>query len=113
VSPSVGALADNGGPTRTMALQRGSVAIDAGGAATDPITSMALVVDQRGNLRLVDARPSGGVGNASDIGAFEVQPPVIASGPTAEPNPAVTGLVVTFGVSATDHDGDGQTLTYA
>lgn len=51
------ALADNGGPTRTMALQTGSPAIDAGTLTGAPGT------DQRGLPRV----------GAVDIGAFEVQ----------------------------------------
>jgi hypothetical protein len=63
--PKLGPLADNGGPTLTMALLPGSPAIDAGN------TSLAPATDQRGF-----ARPAG---LAADIGAFEYgsvgQPP--------------------------------------
>ena len=58
--PLLGALADNGGPTFTLALLPGSPAIDAGNAAVcsaAPVSSL----DQRGV-----ARPA-----ACDIGAFE------------------------------------------
>ncbi|MGI6782870.1 MAG: choice-of-anchor Q domain-containing protein [Aminivibrio sp.] len=55
--PLLDDLADNGGPTKTMALREGSPAIDAGTAEGAPAT------DQRGV-----ARPRG---NAFDIGAFE------------------------------------------
>jgi len=75
--PMLAALADNGGPTQTMALLPGSPAIDAG---DDTICSGTLVggVDQRGVTR---PQPEGG---ACDIGAFEYdgevtspnQPPV-------------------------------------
>ena len=59
VNPLLGPLANNGGPTPTMALLPGSPAIDAGAAAGAPAT------DQRGV-----ARPQGpGV----DIGAYEFQ----------------------------------------
>jgi predicted outer membrane repeat protein len=58
-NPNLGPLANNGGPTWTMALLPGSPAIDAGSAVGTPAT------DQRGV-----ARPQGpGV----DIGAFEYQ----------------------------------------
>jgi hypothetical protein len=50
-------LADNGGPTRTIALLAGSPAIDAGDITAAPFT------DQRGF-----PRPAG---SAPDIGAFE------------------------------------------
>ena len=55
--PKLGPLADNGGPTLTMALLPGSPAIDAGN------TSFAPATDQRGF-----PRPAG---LAADLGAFE------------------------------------------
>jgi len=55
--PKLGPLANNGGPTLTMALLPGSPAIDAGN------TSVASATDQRGF-----PRPAG---LAADIGAFE------------------------------------------
>ena len=73
VDPILGPLQDNGGPTLTHALQRGSPAIDAAGVSC---TS----TDQRGVLR-----PKDGDGDGlafCDIGAFELeeappnQPPV-------------------------------------
>jgi hypothetical protein len=60
IDPLLGPLADNGGPTRTMALLPGSPAIDAGDGTGAPAN------DQRGFARVVGA--------ASDVGAFEVQP---------------------------------------
>jgi hypothetical protein len=59
--PRLGALADNGGPTRTEALLAGSPAIDAGAAEDCP------KADARGT-----ARPQG---PACDIGAFEYVAP--------------------------------------
>ncbi len=61
--PNLGALADNGGRTQTMALLSGSPAIDAG---DDAVCAAAPVnnLDQRGN-----ARPQG---PHCDIGAFEL-----------------------------------------
>jgi hypothetical protein len=58
VSPLLGPLANNGGPTDTHALLAGSPALDAGNNAT------CLATDQRGVTR-----PQG---SACDIGAFEV-----------------------------------------
>jgi hypothetical protein len=55
--PFLGPLADNGGPTPTMALLPGSPAIDAG------VPIAGVTTDQRGV-----ARPQG---TAPDIGAFE------------------------------------------
>jgi hypothetical protein len=71
------ALADNTGPTRTMALTPGSPAIDAGVAA-------GASFDQRGLMRTYD---DAGVVNAAtsdgtDIGAFELQPLCSLSCPT-------------------------------
>lgn len=59
VDPKLGALANNGGTTQTMALLTGSPAINAGNNTGCPAT------DQRGI-----ARPQGGI---CDIGAFEFQ----------------------------------------
>lgn len=64
VQPDLGPLADNGGPTSTMALRRASPAVDAGGL---PSTSGCPLVDQRGA-----SRPWG---PACDIGAFELHYP--------------------------------------
>jgi hypothetical protein len=59
--PLLGALADNGGPTNTMALLAGSPAIDTGDPANCPAS------DQRGV-----SRPQM---QGCDIGAFEAEPP--------------------------------------
>ena len=69
VDPMLMPLADNGGPTQTMALSVGSPAIDSGVAA-------GASFDQRGKPRTFD---DPGVVNAAtsdgtDIGAFELQP---------------------------------------
>jgi hypothetical protein len=57
----LGSLADNGGPTETHALLRGSVAVD-----TIPEAMCELGQDQRGV-----ARPQG---SACDVGSFELEP---------------------------------------
>lgn len=59
--PMLGSLADNGGPTKTLALLNGSCAVDAGPAAPPVGTT----TDQRGLPRPV--------GIATDIGAVEKQ----------------------------------------
>lgn len=59
LDPEIASLADNGGPTMTMALLPGSPAIEAGPFLGVPAT------DQRGV-----ARPQG---NAADIGAYEFE----------------------------------------
>jgi hypothetical protein len=61
VDPKLGPLANNGGPTQTMALLAASPAIDAG----DPNQASLPPTDQRGLPRVAHGRV--------DIGAFEVQ----------------------------------------
>lgn len=63
------ALANNGGPTETMALQVGSAAIDAGVAAS-------ATTDQRGLPRTFNdpAVANAPTSDGTDIGAFERQP---------------------------------------
>ena len=84
---TLGPLADNGGPTPTIALLPGSPAIDAGNPAT-PSSAVGSypacpATDQRG-------LPRGGAAGRCDIGAFEVQPPPPVS-PTS-PSPTSSPL---------------------
>ena len=77
IDPAVGVLADNGGPTKTMALLEGAAAIDAG---PNPVATFnGNGFDQRGTpfVRVNNGRV--------DIGAFEVQPD-----PDPEPEPTST-----------------------
>jgi CSLREA domain-containing protein len=73
-------LADNGGPTATIALQLGSPAINQG------LSAPGETVDQRGLTRPVllpgfpVVRPGS---NGTDIGAYELQIPVPPSSPSA------------------------------
>ena len=64
--PLLGLLQNNGGPTETMALLRGSPAVD---AATNPVDGVTVpTTDQRGALR----GPAGlNTGLRVDIGAYE------------------------------------------
>ncbi|MFC6344286.1 choice-of-anchor Q domain-containing protein, partial [Nocardioides hankookensis] len=64
--PQLGALADNGGPTRTMAPAGTSPVIDAGKA-------FGTTVDQRGQHRPVDVAGVPNAADASDMGSVEVQ----------------------------------------
>ena len=66
-------LQNNGGPTQTIALQPGSPAIDQG--KRDTILSFATDIDQRGLIRPYDFASiiNATGGDASDIGAFELQ----------------------------------------
>lgn len=80
--PSLASLADNGGPTQTMALQTGSTAINAGDTTacnSSPINAK----DQRGVIRPADA---------CDIGAYEstddaTPPTVSVNQAAAQPDP--------------------------
>lgn len=62
-SPLLGPLADNGGPTQTMALLTGSPAINAGSEAAAGTAGACPSIDQR-----IFGRPAGG---RCDIGAYE------------------------------------------
>ncbi len=90
IDPKLGGLANNGGPTPTLALLTGSPAVAAGNSANAPAT------DQRG-----DARPQGAI----DIGAVELTTtsgpvaPFITGNPTTQS--AVVGDNVSFTASAT------------
>lgn len=69
-NPHLGPLADNGGPTWTMALLAGSAALDAADNSTclnEPVNSL----DQRGSPRGMDLQ--------CDIGAFEYDVPQTGS----------------------------------
>lgn len=71
LDPKLSPLADNGGPTQTMALLSGSTAIDAGADcllnnSCTPTLAAPLATDQRGLLRKSGAHV--------DIGAFELGP---------------------------------------
>ncbi|MBK8476194.1 MAG: hypothetical protein IPL39_07715 [Opitutaceae bacterium] len=86
-NPLLGALANNGGPTRTHALLAGSPAIN----AADPADATA--TDQRGALRPQNGR--------SDIGAYEVVTsiaPTFGTDPT--PQTVFSGSTATFTVVA-------------
>ena len=82
-NPGLGVLANNGGPTQTIALLAGSPAIGAG--------SVALAVDANGNPLTTDQTGNPRITNGYvDIGAYEVQ-----SNPTAPSTPI--DLVATAG----------------
>jgi len=68
-SPKLGGLHSNGGPTQTMALGKGSPALDAGspGGCRD-FAGNLLTTDQRGK-----PRPAGGETTGCDMGAYESQ----------------------------------------
>ncbi|MCP4337350.1 MAG: hypothetical protein GY799_00340, partial [Desulfobulbaceae bacterium] len=78
--PLLGNLADNGGPTMTMALQSGSPAIDEGSA------SYCTLADQRGLSR----------DGVCDIGAFEYKNSQSAEITTPSPGSQLNSTSVTF-----------------
>lgn len=91
--PLLEALADNGGPTLTMALQAGSPAIDAGGSEC-PTT------DQRGVLRQ----------GPCDIGAYEYVNHLVAS-PTIQT--LAPGASTIYRLTVVTGDGSGGSFTLA
>ena len=90
LNPELGPLADNGGPTQTMALLPGSPAIDAGSnsLAVDA-SDNPLVTDQRGLTRIVNG--------TVDIGAYERAP---GGAPTVT-GASTTTAAGTYGVGTT------------
>jgi Bacterial Ig domain len=108
---ALAALANNGGPVLTHALNAGSVAIDKG-------NSFAIATDARGSTRPCDqpAIANAAGGDGADIGAFEVQGTCAAANvaPDAvDDNPSVaedSGANL-IDVLANDTDANGDTLT--
>jgi uncharacterized repeat protein (TIGR01451 family) len=92
VDPQLGPLANNGGPTQTLAIPNTSPAIDQG---VVPGTGG----DQRGTPRpadLVEVADAAG-GDGSDIGAYEYQPSADLSVQLSDaPDPAITEGEVTY-----------------
>jgi len=108
INPLLDTLANNGGPTQTLALLPGSPAIDKGSAVA------GIAADQRGFTRPVDlsgfANAAGGDG--SDIGAFEVQagtPDHLAF--NVQPSETVAGGIITPAVTVTILDGSNNATT--
>ena len=98
----LGPLADNGGPTRTMALPAGSPAL----GAADP--SLAPAADQRGAPR----------GAHPDIGAFQVVRSVVVTTLADEDNGSIdpslgTGTSLREAIAFADHNPGGAAITFA
>ncbi len=99
-------LADNGGPTQTVALVRGSKAIDKG-------NSFGSTTDQRGEARPKDYASTDNAqgGDGSDVGAFEyVYPDATAPAVEARPSPppdagGLNNSDVTVAMNAADEAG--------
>ncbi len=95
--PQLGPLADNGGPTKTMALLAGSPAIDAGSNAA----ASALTTDQRGtDFNRIE-------NSTVDIGAFELAAPVLSAPTITTPTSAnVNSTTAKLGGNVTSDGGD-------
>src|SRR2546421_771393 len=80
----LGPLANNGGPTQTHRLLTGSPAIDKGKNFATDANNNPILTDQRGLLRPVDLATYSNAtgGDASDIGAYELQGDTVQSGPS-------------------------------
>jgi hypothetical protein len=89
LNPLIGDLADNGGPTETIALQTNSPAVD----QLDPATAPDF--DQRGTRR-----PQFVFANLSDIGAYELDKNSAQILTQPQSTNAIVGSNVTFSVTA-------------
>jgi len=112
---NLGPLADNGGPTKTHALQTGSVAIDAASDCTLLDGTTPVTTDQRGVLWPQDGDDdSSAVG---DVGAYEVEAAAAASpspspagSPSASPAGTATAPVTPPATDETEHVATGNSL---
>jgi hypothetical protein len=102
----LGPLADNGGPTRTMAPQPGSPLIDAG---DDFYGNVVGPNDQLGSAHVRI------FGNHVDIGSYEVQPPTVAVEQAVGQNDPTNGAItfdVKFNVPVTGLVAGQFNITY-
>jgi hypothetical protein len=98
---NIAALADNGGPTKTMALLPGSVAIDKG-------IANGLTTDQRGYGRVFDTAVPNAVDGA-DVGAFEAQSLTFVVTTTADSGPGSLRDAIT----QSNHSPDADKIMFA
>jgi hypothetical protein len=98
---NISALADNGGPTKTMALLPGSVAIDKGSAN-------GLTTDQRGYGRIFDTGTPNAV-DGTDVGAFEAQSLTFVVTTTADSGPGSLRDAIT----QSNENPDADKITFA
>jgi Calx-beta domain-containing protein/parallel beta helix pectate lyase-like protein len=101
VDARLGPLQGNGGLTQTMALLSGSPAIDAGDSTGAP------AYDQRGTgfVRVF--------GSAIDIGAYEVQPPLVSIGDTSMSEGNIGTGTAKFSVTLSNASTDSVMVAYA
>ena len=106
LDPMLAALADNGGPTQTMALLPGSPAIDAGGntLAVDA-AGQALLTDQRGQPRIMNG--------IVDIGAYETAGPLVVN--TTQDGTALGPGIMSLreAIALTEPPSDPHSITFA
>jgi CSLREA domain-containing protein len=117
--PVLGPLQDNGGQTQTHALQTGSAAIDAAAPTGCTDGSTQLSTDQRGLIRHADGDANGAI--RCDIGAFELQGPIVnvsvtGSGTVTGPGIACPGdcsqsVVEGASISLAETPGAGTTFS--
>ncbi len=109
INPLLGPLANNGGPTKTMALLSGSPAIDKG-------KSFGLSADQRGQMRPSNnpAIPPATGGDNSDIGAFEAaynSAPIVSCQAVTVTGGAGCSASASVNNGSYDPDGDSISVT--
>ena len=100
--PHAGALASNGGPTQTMALQAGSPAIGAGITAVFPGTDTDITADQRGV-----SRPS-----SPDLGAFEIAPTSYVVTDATDGPGSSTDVTLRYAITQSLAAGGNTTITF-
>ena len=100
--PMLGALASNGGPTQTMALQAGSPAIGAGITAVFPGTDTDITADQRGV-----SRPS-----SPDLGAFEIAPTSYVVTDATDGPGSSTDVTLRYAITQSLAAGGNTTITF-
>ena len=104
INPLLGPLANNGGPTQTMALLSGSPARNSGDPNPTDLQGHALTTDQRGLPRIVNGH--------TDIGAYQTQLTATTINLTDNgPNPSTVGQAVNFVVTVAPSVPNGETVT--
>jgi len=107
-NPMLGPLADNGGPTPTAALLKGSPALDGGNDFG------CLPNDQRGQTRYDrDGNGDGGADdNPCDAGAYEAPAAFANTPPVANPQTLTTPMNTIKNFTLNGSDADGDPLTF-
>jgi CSLREA domain-containing protein len=102
------ALANNGGPTDTMAPQPGSPALDQGKA-------FGLTSDQRGVARPVDIAgfPNASGGDGSDVGALELTPILVTTVDDHDDGSIVGDCTLREAINAANAQSGDDTIAFA